>query len=131
GIKVSGTNDGDKAPPAASRTAPRCISSPTFVLTVADGSRSRGWLCDSLRRLSRATRNEARHAASCPAPNACPRLASRHGVRRARRRGDGGRKRNGGSVQAHDRLPADDRLYLSRDQLFGAPAVDPDLCRRP
>src|SRR5262249_55073521 len=42
------------------------------------------------------------------------------GVRGAGERGDGGRKRNGGSVQAHDRLPVDDRLHLSRAQLFGA-----------
>src|SRR5260221_3196786 len=57
-----------------------------------------------------------------PAPDACPRLASRHGVRRACRRGDGSRKRNDGPVQAPDRLRADERLHLSRDQLFGAPA---------
>src|SRR6516164_4637746 len=65
------------------------------------------------------------------APDACPRLASHHGVRRAPRRGDRGRKRNGGPVQAHDRLHADERLHLSRDQLFGAPALGRDLYRRP
>src|SRR5262245_59977360 len=74
--------------------------------------------------------HEARHAPSCPTLDACPRLARRDGVRRARRRGDGCRKRNGGPVQAHDRLHVDDRLHLSRAQLFGAPAVGRDLCRR-
>src|SRR5262249_25050476 len=68
---------------------------------------------------------EAEHGWSL-VPNACFRLASRHRVRRACRRGDGGRKRSGGPVQAHDRLRADDRLHLSRDQLFGAPAVGRD-----
>ena len=50
-------------------------------------------------------------------------------MRRARRRRDAIAGRACGPVQAHRRHPADDRLPLSRAQLFSASAVGGDVCR--
>ena len=51
-------------------------------------------------------------------------------MRRARRGRDAVVDRACGPVQAHRRRPADDRLPLSRAQLFRASAVGGDICRR-
>ena len=56
-------------------------------------------------------------------------MPHRHGVRRACRGGEGG-DIDRRSVQGHGRRHVDERLHLSRDQLFGAPALGRRLCRR-